>query len=234
MTDRAGKWGLRLLAFVGAVVIWWIASVEQRERVSERLVDASLTYNPPRGLMLLDPAQTVKVRLRGPDRRVRAITPYQLDVVVDVVADAPGTTTVQLTQDNVLAPEEVEVVSVDPNVLEVRVDREQMVELPVWVRLVGEPAGGAEPGEPVVQPDRARVRGPASLVSSLSAVSTGPVSLDGHALDFTQTVGLVSSDPLVRIVAPAFVTVRIPMSVPSPVDGDAADEGSVRRGRAGR
>jgi len=235
VTDRAGKWGLRLLAFVGAMVIWWIASVEQRERISEKVVDASLSYNPPRGLILLDPVQTVKVRLRGPDRRIRAIAPFGLDVVVDVAADAPGTTTVQLTQDNVLAPEEVEVVSVDPNVLEVRIDRELTVELPVWVRLVGEPAGGAVPGDPVVKPERARVRGPASLVSSLSAVSTGPVSLDGHALDFSQTVGLVSSDPLVRVVAPAFVTVEIPMGVPAPLADDASDAApDARRGRGGR
>lgn len=219
MTARAGRWGLRFLAFFGAVIIWWFASVEERERISEKVIDASVTYNSPQGLVLLDPVQSVQVRLRGPDSRVRAVVPFAVDVVVDIPSDQPGTITVQLEPENVLTPEEVEVAVISPNVLELRLDRVMTRDLPVWVRLVGEPAGGAVPGEPRAIPGRARVRGPESLVSSLSAVSTSPISLDGHALDFSQTAALVSSDPLVRVVAPAFVTVEIPMITP-PLPGD--------------
>jgi len=229
VTERAGRWGLRILALVGAIVVWWFVSVEKRERVSEKVVDASLSYSPSPGLILLDPQQTVKVRLRGPERRIRAIAPFELDVVVDVQADGPGVMPVQLRSDNVLAPDEVEVVSIDPNTLELRLDREALAELPILVRLTGEPAGGTVPGDPIPKPPRARVRGPATIVSSLSAVFTSPISLDGHALDFSQTVSVVSSDPLVRIVEPLFVTVQIPMHVPEPLDDELQ---SPRRGRA--
>ena len=220
MTERAGRWGLRILALVGAIVVWWIVSVEKRERVSEKVVDASLSYNSPRGLILLDPMQTVKVRLRGPDRRIRAIAPFELDVVVDVSTTEPGVVAVQLRSDNVLAPDEVEVVSIDPNSLDLRLDREAIAELPILVRLTGEPAGGTVPGEPIARPARARVRGPATIVSGLTSVSTSPISLDGHALDFSQTVSVVSSDPLVRIVDPLFVTVQVPMQVPESLATD--------------
>lgn len=228
MSDRLGRWGLRILAFVAAVVVWWIASVETRERISEKVVDASLSYNSTRGLILLDPAQTVKVRLRGPDRRIRAIAPFSLDVVVDVQTDEPGSVPIQLRAEDVLAPEEVEIVSIDPNVLEVRLDREAVIDVPILVRLIGEPAGGTIPGEPVAKPSRARIRGPATLVSGITSVSTSPISLDGHALDFSQTVSVVSSDPLVRIVEPTFVTVQIPMGVPEPPAEEAPR--SSRRG----
>lgn len=232
MTDRVGRWGLRILAFVGAMVIWWITSVETRELISEKVVDASLSYNSPRGLILLDPIQTVKVRLRGPNRRVRALAPFELDVVVDIQASEPGAVPIQLRPENVLAPEEVEIVSIDPSVLEVRLDREAVIEVPILVRLVGEPAGGTVPGEPVPRPGRARIRGPATVVSGLTSVSTSPISLDGHALDFSQTVSVVASDPLVRVVEPAFVTVHVPMSVPeAPVDEE--EPRPVRRGRDG-
>lgn len=230
MTERAGRWGLRVLAVVGAMVIWWIVSVEKRERVSEKVVDASLSYNSPRGLILLDPMQTVKVRLRGPDRRIRAIAPFQLDVVVDVQATEPGVVPIQLRADNVLAPDEVEVVTIDPNVLDLRVDREAFAELPILVRFTGEPAGGTVPGEPLARPPRARVRGPATIVSGLTSVSTSPISLDGHALDFSQTVSVVSSDPLVRIVEPLFVTVQIPMRAPEPLADDDPREARRPRG----
>jgi YbbR domain-containing protein len=229
VSGRAGRWGLRILAFVGAIVVWWITSVETRERISEKVVDASLSYNSTRGLILLDPIQTVKVRLRGPDRRIRAIAPFALDVVVDVQTTEPGTLPIQLRAENVLAPDEVEIVSIDPNVLEVRLDREAVIEVPILVRLIGEPAGGTVPGEPVPRPNRARIRGPATIVSGITSVSTSPISLDGHALDFTQTVSVVPSDPLVRIVEPTFVTVQIPMRVPEPVAED--EPRGARRGR---
>jgi YbbR domain-containing protein len=229
VTERAGRWGLRILALVGAIVIWWIVSVEKRERVSEKVVDASLSYNSPRGLILLEPMQTVKVRLRGPDRRIRAIAPFEIDVVVDVPNSEPGVVPVQLRPENVSTPDEVEVVSIEPNSLDLTLDREAIAELPILVRVIGEPAGGTVPGEPLARPPRARVRGPATIVSGLTSVSTSAISLDGHALDFTQTVSVVSSDPLVRIVEPLFVTVQIPMRVPESIEED--DERAGRRPR---
>ncbi len=225
MTDRAGRWGLRLLALVGAMVVWWLASVDQRERISERVVDASVSYNSAQGLILLDPIQTVKVRLRGPDSQVRRMSPDELDVAVDIEQGAPGTRVVLLGRANVLAPEDVEVTSIEPNSLTVRVDREATVELPVVARLVGEPAGGAVPGPARVRPEQVRVSGPEGLVTGLTSVSTSAISLDGHALSFSQTVSVVSPDPLVRIVEPPFVTVQVTMSSPdtTPVDEPAPD-----------
>jgi YbbR-like protein len=218
MTKRAGRWGLRLLAVTIAIVVWWLASVEKRERVSERVVDASVSFNSPPGLILLDPIQTVKVRLRGPDRRVRAVSPYEIDVLVDIKTDIPGTALVLLNASNVVAPEDIEVTSIEPNSLAIRVDRESTVELPILPQIVGEPAGGAVPDQPRMVPDRARVRGPQTIVSTLSSVSTSPISLDGHALSFSQTVSVVASDPLVHVVEPRFVTVQVPMKSPEIVD----------------
>jgi YbbR domain-containing protein len=214
VTDQLGKWGLRLLAFVVAVVVWWIASVEKRERSSEKVIDASVSYNAPAGMILLDPRQNVRVRLRGPERQIRALTPFAVDVVVDIATDSPGTHAIQLTAENVIVPQEIEVVLIEPNVLELRLDREATALVPVIVPLVGEPAGGAVPDDPRITPNRVRVRGPESLISGLTSISTSPISLDGHALDFSQSVSVVSSDPLVRVVEPMFVKVQIPMHSP--------------------
>lgn len=228
MNEGAGRWGLRLLALVGAVVVWWLASVDQRERISERLLDASLSYNSPAGMVLLDPQSTVKVRLRGPDSLVRRIAPTELAVVVDVEPGEPGVRSILLGPSSVAAPDGIEVRTVEPNALTIRVDREATVELPIVVRLVGEPAGGAVPGVVRTLPDRARVAGPQGIVASLVSISTAPVSLDGHALSFSQTVSLVSTDPLVRVVAPPFVSVQVAMSQPDPQQPPARD-GDERR-----
>ncbi len=223
MTERTSIWGLRLLALFAAILVWFFASVGKRERLSEKLIDAAVTYNPPRGLILLDPVQTVKVRLRGPDRRIRNLAPFVVDVVVELADTDPGTVDLHLGPENVLRPEEVEVVSVEPNTLRLRVDREGQRRLPVLPRIVGEPAAGAEPHTPTVTPGIATVAGPQSLIASLASVTTSPISLDGHALSFTQTVSVVAPDPLIRVLEPTTVTVLIPMETPDAGEDSGTD-----------
>ena len=236
MTDRIGRWGLRLLAVVGAAVVWWLASGEQRERISERVLDASVSYNAPSNIILLDPIQTVKVRLKGPDSRVRQISPNELDVVVNIEAGGPGTRVVLLGRADVVAPEEVEVTSVEPGSLTIRVDREATARLPVVPRIVGTAAGGAVAGPAVTRPDRAMVSGPEGIVSGLTSVTTSAISLDGHSLSFSQAVSVVSPDPLVRIVEPPFVTVQVNLIAGPPDDkeDEAQTGGAPRRADRGR
>lgn len=230
MTDRARRWGLRLLAVVGALTVWFFSSVEKRERISEKVVDASVTYNLPRGTILLDPIQTVKVRLRGPDRQLRNLSPWAIDVVVDVREAAVGGIDVaHLSADDVQRPDPIEAISVEPNSVPVRLDVEVTRVLPVVPRIVGEPAGGSVPGVVITRPENAQIRGPQSLVANLDSVTTSPVTLDGHAFSFDQTVSVIPPDPLVRIVQPAAVIVRVPMLVPDPDSPDGVRERSSGR-----
>ena len=211
---RASLWGLRLLAILAAVAVWFSTSYVKRERVSEKLIDATVTYNPGRGIIILDPLQTVKVRLRGPDRQIRTLAPHVVDVVIEVSGVAVGTLDVQLDESNVLRPEGLEVVAIEPNSIPLRLDREKTQMLKVSPRLVGEPAAGAEPLSPIAHPDAVEVTGPESLLAGITAATTSPISLDGHALSFRQTVSVVPPNPLVRIVQPSVVTVEVPMHFP--------------------
>jgi YbbR domain-containing protein len=211
---RTSLWGLRLLAILAAVAVWFSASFMKRERVSEKLIDATVTYNPTRGIIILDPLQTVKVRLRGPDRQIRTLAPHVVDVVIEVSGVATGTLDVQLDESNVLRPEGLEVVAIEPNSIPLRLDREKTQMLKVSPRLVGEPAAGAEPLSPIAHPDTVQVAGPESLLAGITAATTSPISLDGHALSFRQTVSVVPPNPLVRIVQPSVVTVEVPMHFP--------------------
>ena len=211
---QTSSWGLRLLAIFAAVAVWFSASLVKREKVSEKLIDATVTYNPSRGIIILDPIQTVKVRLRGPDRQIRTLAPHVVDVVIEVSGGSIGMRDVQLDESNVLRPESLEVVAIEPNSIPLRLDREKTQMLKVSPRLVGEPAAGAEPLSPIARPDMVQVSGPESLLAGITAATTSPISLDGHALTFTETVSVVPPDPLVRIVQPLVVTVEIPMHFP--------------------
>jgi YbbR domain-containing protein len=111
-------------------------------------------------------------------------------------------------------PEGLEVVSIEPNVIKVDLETEVTKRLPVVPKFTGEPAAGSVVEEPLVFPNLVLISGPDSLVRRTESLETVPIKLDGHALTFDAEVSVVAPDPLVRIVQPTRVTVRIPMRQP--------------------
>jgi len=225
MSEALRTWGLRALALAIALALWFSVSLEDRQEMSERLVEAGVSYNRPRGLLILDPEQTVRVRLRGGSKQIRELNPFQVNVQVDLERTSPGTFSVNLGPEDVLAPRGLQVVSVEPNAIQVELDRETTQRLPVVPKLVGEPAAGSVVDELEVFPNQVLVSGPESLLQRTASLETIPIHLDGHALSFEVEVPVVPPDPLIQIVQPSRVTVRIPLRQPGTDDGPAGDQG---------
>jgi YbbR domain-containing protein len=211
--ERQGLWTLRGLALAIALLLWYFFALQKREDIAERLVEASVTYNTPQGLIILDPVQQVRVRLRGPSRRMRVLNPSSVDVTVVPSAVREGSSDVRLGPENVAAPDGVEVVAVEPNSMRLRVDREMSAMISVRAMVAGEPAAGALVHEIRVTPERTLVRGPRSRVEALTQVQTSTILLDGHALPFSERAAVLSPDPLV-LVEPSTVEVRIELQSP--------------------
>lgn len=224
MSDGLRTWGLRALALGIAIALWFSISLEDREALSERLVEAGVSYDRPLGLIILNQEQSVRVRVRGSSKQVRELNPYQVNVQVELARSAPGIFNVNLSSENVLLPEGLEVVSIEPNVIRVEIEAEVTQRLPVVPKMTGEPAAGSVVEEPVVFPNQVLVSGPKSLIERTESLETASISLDGHALTFDVEVPVIPPDPLVRIVQPTRVTVRIPMRQPGQDNGPTADQ----------
>ena len=221
MSENVRTWGLRLLALGIAIGLWLNVSFEDRQELTERVVEAGVSYNSPVRFVILDPVQTVNVRLRGSRKQVRGLNPDLVNVQVDVDQATSGAFNISLSPKDVLAPEGLEVVTISPNVIRVELEREISQRLPVVPQIVGEPAAGAVAEEPEVFPNQVLVTGPVSLLARTKALSTRPINLNGHVLTFEQPVAVVSPDPLIQIVQPSEVTVRVPMRQPG---DDKTDE----------
>ena len=213
MSERASVWAMRALALAIAVSLWYFLSWDKRERQSERVVEASVTYDTAEGMTVLDPVRQVDVRVRGGTQRVRTLNPALVNVLVVRDETEPGPVPVALTPEDVYVPEGFEVVSLDPSTLHLTLDRVVTMRLPVEVEVVGEPAAGAVAGDPVPVPPVVTVRGPQSRLENLTLVRTRPVSLNGHAQTFEEVVSVPPPDPLAS-VDPGLVRVRVPMQPP--------------------
>lgn len=217
--ERRQLWGLRALALVLAVALWFVLSYEQREVRSEKQVDASVSYVRPESVVILDQVQQAEVLLSGPQDEVGRVSASDVSVQVDLRGSPIGAVTVNLGPDNVRLPPGLRVERVRPNTLQLTLDRQITIRLPVEPEIVGEPAAGATVGEPTVTPAEVAVTGPESQLATLEAVQTAPVSLDGHAIAFEEMVPIVLPDILaIREIEPPRVRVSIPLRVTNPTD----------------
>jgi YbbR domain-containing protein len=228
MSAGAQIWGLRVLALGLAIGLWFNFSFEAREAPAERLVEAAVSYNRPRGYIILDPVHNVNVRVRGSSKAIRRLSPFQVDAQVDMSRFQEGSFTINLGPENVLMPENLELVSIEPSVIRVEIEKEVTQPMPVVPKLTGEPAAGATLEEPVVLPNQVMVNGPVSRIAKAGTLSTQPISLDGHGLPFEATVPVVSPDPLIQIVQPFKVLVRVVLTPPRV---EAPPQRPARRGR---
>lgn len=223
--ERRQVWGLRVLALGIAVALWFVLSYEQREVRSEKQVDASVSYVRPENVVILDQVQQAEVLLSGPQDEVGRVSASDVSVQVDLRGSQIGRATVNLGPENVRLPPGLRVERVRPSTLQLTLDRQITIRLPVEPEIVGEPAAGATVGEPTVSPPEVSVTGPESQLAALEAVQTAPVSLDGHAISFEETVPIVLSDILaVRDIEPPRVTVTVPLQVANPTDGEGDRE----------
>ncbi|HEY4595928.1 MAG TPA: CdaR family protein [Thermoanaerobaculia bacterium] len=216
MNEWVRTWGLRLLALGIAIGIWFNASVEDRLVSSEKVVEAAVTYSRPSGFVLISPVQNVNVRVSGTKKAIRQLSPYMVNVSVDLGQRQRGISTLGLTAENVLLPDGLEVVSIEPNSIRVDLERELTERLPVVAKLTGRPAAGAKVGQPEVIPNQILVIGPEPMLARIDFLSTRPISLDGHDKTFEeQDVTVVLPDPLIQIVPPpSTVTVTVPIQPP--------------------
>ena len=224
MSERARTWALRLLALGISIGIWFNASVEDRLVPSERIVEASVSFIRPRGFMVIDPVRTVNVRLLGNKRAVRQLSPDQVSVSVELSTRQEGSATLNLSRDNVLAPDGLEVVSIEPSTIQVQLEREITQRVPVAPEIVGKPAPGLIVGVVEVFPSQVLVSGPESKIQRIVSLSTPPIDIEGRTSTLDETVPVLASDQLIQIVQPSRVTVRIPIQPPPAADGAAEDQ----------
>jgi YbbR domain-containing protein len=224
MSERNTIWLLRALALALAILAWTFISLD-RERESERPIVASVQYNIPDHLVVLDPVETVNIRLSGPESSFGGLDPFDVFVVVDLTDESEGPTEINLTPSEVRRPSNLNlrVTSIEPNALTLDLDRVSNELRPVEVRFGGEPAAGAVVGQPTIVPESVMVRGPSSILRQVEFVQTRALDLTGHAIDFSESVLLRSPDPLITVIEPSFVSVMVPLAIPNAPGTDDAD-----------
>ena len=190
----AGNIGNMLLALVLAFLVWSVAEQQANPSI-ERPFPSPIpivVQNLPAGMVTYDDsARAVHVVLSAPQSAWDVLTPDHITAVVDLSGQVSGTLElpVRVTVDN----RTVRLTRVEPSTVSIKMEPEADAQLPVTIRVTGEPAlpFAARPVETI--PATVTVRGPVSLLQQIAAV-TGQLSIQDARATISQTVPLSARD----------------------------------------
>ena len=214
MSERRTVWGLRFFSLLVAIMAWAVISFGQRERSSELRLEIPLRMvDTPANLVLLDVPDDVEVVLSGPESQMETINPSLLALPVDLREALKGPQQIRLAPEAMNLPQGIEVASIEPASISIELDELVTEVRPVRAVLDGEPAAGAVVKSRRVSPSTVAVRGPESLLEAIQELTTEPVSLDGHAIDFEERKLIAPPGARVtplQLVVTVYVTLEVP------------------------
>jgi YbbR domain-containing protein len=193
-----GDAALKLVSVALAVGLWFvIAGKPTAERGQAVPVELR---NVPRDLELTgDPVNTVDVRVRASPGLINSLDAGAIRATIDLAGAQEGERIVQLSPEQIQAPQGFRVVKITPSLLTLNLERTVRKKVPVRPRVIGRPAAGFEVAQITSAPGEVQITGPRSRVQEVESAFTEPVSVAGAETTVTELVNVGLEDPLLRL-----------------------------------
>jgi YbbR domain-containing protein len=181
-------WLMKLVALVITLALWF-GVTGLRTNTKQRFQNIPLSIRVSNNIEITNsPVSEVDVIVSGDKRKIDQLNARDLVISLDLTGVAAGERTVQILPENVLIdlPQGIKLEEIQPNKIAVKLETVEEREVAVRAETEGSLTEGFEfYGEPVVQPQKIRVRGPASFIRTLDFVSTETIDIANRRADFT-------------------------------------------------
>lgn len=209
--------GSLLLSFVLAVTVWVAAVVAQDPTLEKAMEEAvPIQYTSPNsGLQVVgNPPAEARVTIKAPGSIWQDISLETITIEVDLSGLEAGIHKLDIDPDFDLRP--LQIVSVDPDSAMIKLEPILSKELPVTVRVLGDPALTYEQEEAIASPEQATVVGPTSIVAKVVELRA-EINIAGASQNIEEEVSLIAIDendePIEGVeVFPDPITVLIPIA----------------------
>lgn len=204
------NWGLKLLAFFLAIVLYFNVALHQEREISLE-IPLYVRGIPENLIGTGELPKVVKVKFRGLGMGFLSLRSERPYLLVEVGSILPGLYQRPLVTEDVFVPSDVSVQAVeivDPK--GIAIDFDQLLErrLPVVPAITGRPSPGyIRFGREIVKPDSILVRGPERRLRSFELLRTEPVDITGRDGIVSRRVAIAA--PSWCEAQPAEVTVQV-------------------------
>lgn len=209
LTRLLDNWPAKIIALGLAIVIVVLNNLSQ---VEERF------FSVPLELRLSDevvPAEEyptrVEVRLRGTEDGIFEIEVDSIVAYADFTAhtsDGIFREPIEIERTGSALSVEALEISVDPLTVTVQLAEKLVKSVEVVPDIIGFPPPGYELSDYRISPTAVAIEGPRDRIDGVTQVFTEEISLAGRTDDFTESVRLVRSDPLIRFPGGTVVDFR--------------------------
>jgi YbbR domain-containing protein len=178
---------LKIVSLALALLLFVVVHSEKHS-LAQGTVELTFSL-PPGKLLAIKPPAVLRVGVTGPVSRVQRFRFEDLSPVsVDLAGAQNGF--FKFPESLFTLPVGLKVAYIRPDGFQLRFEATVEREVPVRIKLEGEPAPGYGLIGRQVRPSRVTIRGPRSVVTSVVYVATDPVSLEGVVGSRTETVPL--------------------------------------------
>jgi YbbR domain-containing protein len=211
MTWRAAThnlvWKIGALA---VAILLWFSIVGEPEVVTTRTVPIFYKNLSPDLLIGSQSIDGVRVDFRGPSSKLTANNLSDASVQLDLAhVTGPGERTFTLSDSDVRVPEGVSFQRAVPSQLRIQFARMMERDVPVTIRVTGEPPAGYRLVRKEVAPMTQRIAGPEARVLAIENAGTDAIDLSGFKQNTEVRVNTFVVDPEVRLASSPIVTVRL-------------------------
>jgi len=221
--------GVLILLFfigVGIFLLWPYASIQEADIFIP--VDSEKI---PEGLIITNaPFTGIEVHVRGPKSIIRTFSDLKIKYTIDLSGVNIGVNVIPIHQAQILLPNGISILKINPDWITVKVENEIKKKLPVNISLTGKPAKGFMVVGLKAEPMSVILRGSEDTLGQMDKVSTKPINIKGLsgsfkkevALDLVQNLKLVDSSKI--ILATVFIKERLATKTFDniPVQGDGS------------
>lgn len=179
--------GLKTSAFLLALFVWVTISGRERTYLEKSFEINVENLNVSEMIDVHARPETVRVTIRGTSREISDITAEDLKFRVDLNNVNESTRFSIFTEDYLKLPEDIEVVSVNPKMIEVTVKEFFYREVPVRILYTGRLPKGISLIERKINPEKVRIFGYKSQIMNINT-AFGVDKIDLSKVTFSKTI----------------------------------------------
>jgi YbbR domain-containing protein len=204
--------GLRAIAFLLAIGLWFFVNAGQRGALAPMRVPISYRALPAGLVIVNQRPDFVQIEVRGPRTLLSLLDPDRMVVRLDLSGVSLGQAVFKIGPEMFNVPRQTDVTRISPSQIVLDIDRIADRQVPIRVSIQGQPAAGYRVVSARANPPTATVRGPSRFVFHIDNVQTSPVEVTGAKADLVQPVILPSPSDRVAVVAPQTVGAAVAIS----------------------
>ncbi len=177
----------KILAVILAIVLWLYVINEQNPPIESSFTIPLEVRNAATSYVVVDAPDSVRLKIRGPRSIVAGVLNKDLKAYIDIKGLTEGRHNIKVSA---AIPSSLELVEVNPDKVQFRLDTTVSRQVPVEVRLTGAAAKGSVVGKPVAAYEQVTIEGPKNVVGTVEKVIAS-VDLAGKNAEFTVGAPLV-------------------------------------------